>query len=231
MGHPRRPPRADRRDDGCPQPRLDADAVVRHAGRARHRQGAVPRAGGRGGHRRRPLHRQGRVRGDRRRLRAAPRDREPDAGARAGRAAHPRRQGEPARQRHLRLGGRRQERHRPRVRAGRRRVEARLALPEVASLAARVLWVDRRLQPGDVEADRLHDDPGTAHHPRRRRARGRAARAHDPHHLARPRRWLRQQGAGVPGLRGVDPGVDPARAAGEVDRGPQREPHLDRVRA
>ena len=33
-----------------------------------------------------------------------------------GRAAHPRRQGEPARQRHLRLGGRRQGRHRPRLR-------------------------------------------------------------------------------------------------------------------
>ena len=34
------------------QPRLDADALGRHAGRARHRQGALPGPGGRGGHRR-----------------------------------------------------------------------------------------------------------------------------------------------------------------------------------
>ena len=47
-----------------------------------------------------------------------PVDRQPDAGDGRGRAADPRRQGEPARQRRLRLGGRRQGRHRPRVRAG-----------------------------------------------------------------------------------------------------------------
>ena len=63
------------------------------------------------------------------------------------------------------------------------------------------------------------------------RAGRRAARAEDPDRLARPRRRLRQQGAGLPGLRRRDRGLAPARAAGEVDRGPHREPDLDRVRA
>ena len=49
---PGRAPGADRRDDGDPQPGLDADAVLRHAGRARHRQGALPGARGRVRHRR-----------------------------------------------------------------------------------------------------------------------------------------------------------------------------------
>ena len=154
----------------------------------------------------------------------------PHAGAGRGRAADPRRQGEPARQRRLRLGGRRQGRHRPRVRAGRRGLQARAALPALAPVAARVLRLDRRLQPVDLEAHRLHDDAGAAHHPGRGRAGRRAARAHDPHRLARPRRRVRQQGAGLPRLRRVDPGVDPARAAGEVDRGQDRQPHLHRLR-
>ena len=95
----------------------------------------------------------------------------PHAGDGRGRAAHPRRQGEPARQRRVRLGGRRQGRHRPGLRRGRPRLQARPALPALAPLAARVLRVDRRLQPGDVEAHRLHDDAGAAHHPGRGRAR------------------------------------------------------------
>ena len=147
-----------------------------------------------------------------------------------GRAADPRRQGEPARQRHLRLGGRRQGRDRPRVRPGRRGVQTGASLPALAPVADRVLRVDRRLRPVDLQADRLHDHAGPAHHPGRGRARGRAARAHDPDRLARPRRRLRQQGAGLPGLRHVDPGLDPARAPGEVDRGQDRQPDLDRVR-
>ena len=117
-----------------------------------------------------------------------------------------------------------------RVRAGRRRVEARAALPALAPVADGVLRLDRRLQPGDVEAHRLHDDAGAAHHPRRGRAGRRAARAHDPDRLARPRRRVRQQGAGLPGLRDVDPRLDPARGAGEVDRGQVRQPDLDRLR-
>ena len=120
--------------------------------------------------------------------------------------------------------------HRPRVRAGRRGVQTGASLPALAPVADRVLRVDRRLRPVDLQADRLHDLAGPAHHPGRGRARRRAARAHDPDRLARPRRRLRQQGADLPGLRHVDPGLDPARAPGEVDRGQDRQPDLDRLR-
>ncbi len=48
---PGRSPGAHRRDDGHPQPGLDADAVLRHTGRAGHRQGAVPGPGSRLRHR------------------------------------------------------------------------------------------------------------------------------------------------------------------------------------
>ena len=68
-----------------------------------------------------------------------------------------------------RLGGRRQGRHRPGIRSGRRGLEARTALPAFAPVAARVLRIDRRLQPLDVEAHRLHDIAGAAHRPGRRR--------------------------------------------------------------
>ena len=48
-----------------------------------------------------------------------------------------------------------------------------------------------------------------APHAHRTRVRdgGRAARAEHPHHQPRHRRRLRQQGAGLPGLRGRDRGV------------------------
>ena len=108
VGDPGRPPGADRRDDGPAQPGLDADALLRHPGRAGHRQGALPGPGGRVRRRRRPVHRQGRLRGDRRRVRAAAGDRQPEPGPGRGRAADPGRQGRPDRQRLLPLGGRRQ---------------------------------------------------------------------------------------------------------------------------
>ena len=50
---------------------MDADAVGRHAGRARDRQGPLPGPGGRVRRRRRPLRRARRARADRRRVRAA----------------------------------------------------------------------------------------------------------------------------------------------------------------
>ena len=53
---------------------LDADAVGRRAGRARHRQGALPGPGGRLRHRRGPLLGPRRARADRRRVRAAAAD-------------------------------------------------------------------------------------------------------------------------------------------------------------
>ena len=159
-----------------------------------------------------------------------PPDREPVAGAGPGRAGHPRRQGQPGRQRHLQLGGRRPGGHRPGLRAGRPDLQARAALPALAPVPDRVLRLDRRLQPGHLQAHRLHDLPGAAHRPGRGRDGGRASRADDPDRLARHRRRLRQQGADLPRLRLLDPGLDPARAAGEVDRGQDRQPHLHRVR-
>ena len=138
---------------------------------------------------------------------------------------------EPGRQRRLQLGGRRQGGHRPGLRAGRRDLQAGAALPAQPPVADRVLRLGRRLQPGHQQAHGLHDHPGAAHHPRRGRDGGRDPRADDPDHLARHRRRLRQQGADLPRLRLLDPGLDPARAPGQVDRGQDRQPHLHRVRA
>ena len=59
----------------------------------------------------------------------------PQAGAGRGRAGDPRRQGEPGRQRHLQLGGRRRGGHRPGVRAGGRDLQAAAALPALAPVA------------------------------------------------------------------------------------------------
>ena len=93
-----------------------------------------------------------------------------------------------------------------------------------------MLRVDRGLQSRHVEAHRVHDHAGAAHHPGRGRAGRRAARAHDPDHLPGHRRRVRQQGAGLPRVRLLDPRLDPAGAPGEVDRGQDREPDLHRVR-
>ena len=170
------------------------------------------------------------MRGDRGRLRAAARHRQPVPGARTRRAGDPRRQDRPGRQRHLQLGSRRRGGHRPGLRAGRRHLQAGTALPAEPPFTDRVLRLGRGLQPGHLEAHRLHDHPGAAHHPRGGRDGGRAARADDPDRLARHRRRLRQQGADLPRLRLLDPGLDPARAPGEVDRGQDGQPHLHRVR-
>ena len=71
------------------QPRLDADAVLRHPGGARHRQGALPGPGGGLRRRGRPVHRQGRLRGDRRRVRAAARRSSTRSRRLPGRSGHP----------------------------------------------------------------------------------------------------------------------------------------------
>ena len=55
-------------------------------------------------------------------------------------------------------------------------------------------------------------------------------RAPDPDHLARHRRRLRQQGPDLSGLRVRHRRLDDHRPAGEVDRGPHREPHRQRLR-
>ena len=215
---------------GAAQPGLDADALGRHAGRARHRQGALPGPGGRGGDRRVGLHRQGRLRADRRRLRAARGDHEPAAGARGGRGRDPRREGRPDGQPHLRLGGRRQGGDRPAFAEADKVVELDTFYPALPPGAARVLRLRRGRQPGDGQGDDLHDLAGPARPPDALRARRGPARAQDPDHLARPGRRLREQGADLPRLRRRHGGVAPDRPAREVGRGPHRQPHLDRLR-
>ena len=219
------------RAPGAAQPRLDADALRRHAGRARDRQGADAGPGGRLRDRRGLVHGARRARADRGRLRAAPRGHDAAGRARTRRAADPRRQGGADRQQRLPLGGRRRRRHRARVRGGGPRRQPRDALPALAPGAARVLRLRRGRQPGDRQDDDLHDLAGAARPPDGVRPRGRARRAPDPDHLARHRRRLRQQGARLPGLRRRHRRLAPHRPPGQVDRGPHREPDLDRVRA
>ena len=77
------------------------------------------------------------------------------------------------------------------------------------------------------QAHRLHDDAGAARDSHRGGAGGRARRAvrgEDPHHLARHRRRLRRQGAGLSGLRDRHRRVGRHRQAGQVDRGSDGEP-------
>ncbi len=129
------------------------------------------------------------------------------------------------------VGGRRRGGDRPRVRRGRHGRHARHHLPALPPGAARDVRDDRRLQPEDRPARHLQRQPGAARAPHGVRARRRPRRAHDPDPLQRHRRRLRQQGAGVPGLRVRDRRLDRRRRAGQVDRGPLREPDVDRVRA
>ena len=113
-----------RRGAGDAGPGVDADAVLRHAGRARHRQGALPGPGGRVRRRRGPLLGPRRARTHRRRIRGRCRPSStPSKAMDAGRPGHPRRQGGQDRQPHLRLGVRRQgeDRRGLRRRRGRRR--------------------------------------------------------------------------------------------------------------
>ena len=136
----------------------------------------------------------------------------------------------PARQpRQPDLGGRRRGGHRPRVRRGRHGRRARHHLPALPPGAAGDVRDHRRLQPGDRPARHLQRQPGAARAPHGLRARRRARRAHDPDPLQRHRRRLRQQGAGLPGLRVRDRRLDRRRRAGQVDRGPLGEPDVDRA--
>ena len=127
------------------------------------------------------------------------------------------------------VGGGRRGRHRQGVRRGRHDRQPRHHLPALPSGAAGDVRDDRRLQPGDRPARPLQRQPGAARAPHGLRARGRVGRAHDPDHVQRHRRRLRQQGAGVSGLRVRDRRLDRRGRAGEVDRGSLREPDVARA--
>ena len=107
---------------------------------------------------------------------------------------------------------------------------ARHHLPALPPGAARDVRDHRRLQPEDRPARHLQRQPGAARPPHGLRARRRARRAHDPDPLPRHRRRLRQQGAGLPGLRVRDRRLDRGRRAGQVGREPLREPDVHRLR-
>ena len=164
------------------------------------------------------------------RLRAAPGDHHPAAGARAGAPADPRREGGPDRQPDLPLGSGRQGRDRRGVRESRKGREPRDLLPALPSVAAGDLRHRGRRQPRDRQRDDVHDAPGAARTSHALRDRRRAARAEHPDHLPRHRRRLRQQGADLSRLRRRHRGIAAHRTSGEVGRGPHRQPHLDRVR-
>ncbi len=154
----------------------------------------------------------------------------PQQSSSAGRPADPGREGRPDDEPRLPLGDRRQGRDRPRLLRGRPRRRARHLLPPLPPGAARMLRLHRRRQPGDGQGDDLPDLPGAARPPHPVRDRRGTAGAADPDHQPRHRRRLRQQGADLPGLRRRDRCVAPDRQAGEVGRGPHRQPDLDRVR-
>ena len=231
LGHPRRPPRPDRRDDGQPQPGLDAHAVLRHPGRPGHRQGPLPGPGGRLRHRRRPLHRQGRLRGDRRRLRAA-----------ARRSSTPRR---------------RMAEGAPLIRDDKENQHDNVVFDwEVGDKDG----TDRAFAEADVVSKlemhypRSHPSPieccGSIADFNRATSKLTVYMTTQAPHIIRaavalvaelPEHMIRivspDLGGGFgnkvpvyPGLRDVDPGLDPAGAPGEVDRGQDRQPDLHRLR-
>ena len=93
----------------------------------------------------------------------------------------------------------------------------------------RDVWLRRRLGSDPQPADAAHDVPGAARHPDGRRPgrrRGRPAhlRAEHPGQDPRHRGRIRRQGAGLSGLRPGGRRLVPHRQAGQVDRGPLREP-------
>ena len=201
------------------------------AGRPRHRQGPVPGPRGRGSHRGGPVRREGRGRTGRRRLRRARCRGLPATGAGIGRTRDPGREGRADRQPHLPLGVRGRRRDGPSVRRRRSRGQPRHVLSAVAPSAARDLRLYRGRGRGYGSGDDLHDLASPTRDPNRVRTGRRAAGGEHPHRVTGPRRGVREQGARVPGVRGRDGGVAPARSPGQMDRGPLGEPHQHRLRA
>ena len=220
----------DRRDPGRKGPGLDADAVQRRAGGAGHRQGPLPGPRGRLRRRRGPLlgpRRAGAHRGRVRHPRAG--HRRPQ-GARSRDAGHPRRPRGEDRQPLLRLGDRRRGRHQRGLRVGRRRRQPGHRLPPGAPGTDGDLRLRGRLRAGRRQADAVDDLAGSARPPHGLRAGVGPARAQDPGDRPRYRRWLRQQGADLPGLRLRHRGLAGPGQAGQVDGGPLGEPDQHRLR-
>ena len=127
--------------------------------------------------------------------------------------------------------GRRQGRDRRRLRQSRRDDQGDDRLSARASVPARDLPMRRLVRQDQGRADAVGHVPGAARHPHGRLADLENPRAQDPRHRARHRRRLRQQGRRLSGLYLLDRRLDRHRPAGEMGRGPHREPLDDRVRA
>ena len=177
--------------------------------------------------RHRPLHRRRRRGGGRGRLRAAAGGRRSVQGARAGRAG-------PA---HRQEG--KKDNHIFHWEAGDRAatdqafaeadvvVKQDIYIPRIHVASIETCGCVADFDKAHGQADGLHDHAGAARHPHRVRAGRRPRRAvggEDPHHLARHRRRLRRQGAGLSRLRDRRGRLGRHRQAGQVDRGPHGEP-------
>ena len=114
---------------------------------------------------------------------------------------------------------------------GRRHHQGADLLSARAPLPARDLPVRRLVRQDQGRADAVGHVPGAARHPHGRLADLEDPRAQDPRHRARHRRRLRQQGRRLFGLHLRHRRLDRDRAAGEMGRGPHREPLDHRVRA
>ena len=132
---------------------------------------------------------------------------------------------------HLRLGGRRQGGRRRGVREGRRHDQGVSSYPALPPVPARDLPVRRLLRQDQGRAHALGHLPGAARHPHRGLADLEDPRAQDPRDRAGYRRRLRQQGRRLFRLHLRDRRLDRDRPAGEVDRGPHREPLHHGLRA
>ena len=196
------------------QPRVDADAVGRHAGRARHRQGALPGSGGRRGRRRPiPTSRGTRSSSSTSTTTSSRRSRRPsNRSATDAVLIRDDKEGQTVNLVYEWESG--DERgDRSRVRQGRSRRDAGdvypRSHPSPLETCGCLADVDTRHRPGHD----VHDVAGAARDPHRVRDGRRPARAEHPGHQSRPRRRLRQQGAGVPGLRRRDRGVAASSAS------------------
>ena len=201
---------------------------LRQADGARDRQGALPvsgsrrrvrRVAGRGGRWRRGGARRVRAAAGRHRsVRGQDRSGDPPSG--------PREEDQP----HLSLGGRRQGRDRacaPNEPAANLAAHLVPALPSGAARAVRLRRPVRRDGPPAV----LRDVAGAARLPHRARDRHRNPRGQDPRRLARPRRRIRQQGAGLSRIRLRYRRRAEAGTPGEMDREPHGEPDEHRLRS
>ena len=132
---------------------------------------------------------------------------------------------------HLRMGRRRQGSDRRRLQEGGGDDQGDDQLSPRPSVAAGDLPVRLLLRQDQGRADDLGHLPGAACDPHRGVADRQIAGAEDPCDLARHRRRLRQQGRRLSRLYLRGCRLHRHRQAGEMGRGPHREPDRDLVRA